>query len=230
MPSKNSKMQAKALSQQSQSDEAGGSAFDEISSKMSGGNIIKSAVSSQVQPLNKNNQIYPIDEATESFWENLPEPENQYNPRRPISASRENEKSRFSPARGVQKILESEMSERASSVGRSRPNYLKGIRNKKKRHSPKRDNKEPSVKSSSARGKSHSANSEGTRGAGNNSQSSVMQKSYSQRMVGIARLKPHQCDQIHVPVEKPELNKVNAKIQKDTTLREIRQAVYGDDK
>ena len=49
-------------------------------------------------------------------------------------------------------------------------------------------------------------------------------------MVGIARLKPHQCDQIHVPVEKPELNKVNAKIQKDTTLREIREAVYGDDK
>jgi len=46
--------------------------------------------------------------------------------------------------------------------------------------------------------------------------------------MGIARLQPYQCDQILMPVEKPEHNKMNARIQKDATLKEIKQAVYGD--
>ena len=51
--------------------------MDEISSMRSGAHIIKSAISSDGKTKNKKNeQIYPIDEATESFWENLPETEN----------------------------------------------------------------------------------------------------------------------------------------------------------
>lgn len=76
------------------------------------------------------------------------------------------------------------------------------LKSPKNKESQRSESKKDSIKSDSVRAKSPSGGSVGR--VANMSNSRVMEKSYSSRRLGISRLQPYQCDQILMPVEKPE--------------------------